>query len=315
MVKFAGCFALCGSKFSTTSQIAPSLPLPGMPGPVGALVPPGQCVFGDEFTPAVLHHKEEVSADTKIFTFSLPDPSSPLMLSTCACILAKGGINGDVIRPYTPISTNALLGQFQLLIKVYPDGAFSKWIDGIDVGTSVQFKHTAKNVKIQYPFGKKRIGMICGGTGITPMVQALHAILGCPSDCTQVNMLYGSKSRGDILLRPLLDAWAGTTGTTGTTGSGGGSASRLKCTHILSRETEADSTAVPIPDGTSEGGHIDRARVLRHMPPPSMGDDCCIFVCGPPGMTEAICGPRNEPLKEGSILHELGYSDEQVIKF
>ena len=39
-----------------------------------------------------------------------------LGLSTCACVLARGGADekGDwVIRPYTPVSTNAMMGKFQ----------------------------------------------------------------------------------------------------------------------------------------------------------------------------------------------------------
>lgn len=52
-----------------------------------------------------------------------------------------------------------------------------------------------KSVEGQYPFGKKAIGMICGGTGITPMIQALHALLGTVGDNTTVSMLYGSKVR------------------------------------------------------------------------------------------------------------------------
>lgn len=53
--------------------------------------------------------------------FGLPDKEKGLGLSTCACILAGAKVDeGDdmVIRPYTPISTNADKGTFDLLIKV-----------------------------------------------------------------------------------------------------------------------------------------------------------------------------------------------------
>ena len=36
----------------------------------------------------------------------------------------------------------------------------------------------------------------------------------------------------------------------------------------------------------------------------------------PPPLYDAFCGPRNEAdVKEGSILHELGYTADMVAKF
>merc|ERR1712007_223444 len=105
-------------------------------------------------------------------------------LSTCACILMKGqeGPKDDqgnwVVRPYTPVSTNAKLGQVDLMVKVYPEGKVSQHLDKLEIGQCVEFKHIPVNVKIQYPSFKPAIGMLVGGTGITPMIQALHMILG-----------------------------------------------------------------------------------------------------------------------------------------
>jgi hypothetical protein len=53
----------------------------------------------------------------------------------------------------------------QLLVKIYPDGKLSSHLDAVPLGGKMDFKHIAPNVKIQYPFNKKRIGIICGGTG------------------------------------------------------------------------------------------------------------------------------------------------------
>lgn len=33
------------------------------------------------------------------------------------------------------------------------------------------------------------------------------------------------------------------------------------------------------------------------------------------GVYDHLCGPRNEPLREGTALHALGYTNEMVIKF
>ena len=51
--------------------------------------------------------------------------------------------------------------------------------------------------------------MIVGGTGITPMIQALHAILGSERHSDyKVSMLYGSKVSNDILGQELLEKWS-----------------------------------------------------------------------------------------------------------
>ena len=94
--------------------------------PTKNLVPPGQCQLTTDFQSLKLLERVDVSHTTSVVRFGLQDESKPLNLSTCACILAKAdlpveGKEGEteaVIRPYTPISTNALIGSFDLLIKV-----------------------------------------------------------------------------------------------------------------------------------------------------------------------------------------------------
>jgi cytochrome-b5 reductase len=127
-------------------------------------------------------------------------------LSTCACILATTEMDGEQItRPYTPISTNAEAGHFDLLVKHYgPTAHMSRFMHEMAPGDKIAFKHIAPNVKTQAPFPYKKIGMLVGGTGITPMTQALHAILGDTSDGPHVTMIYGSRMQEDILGKELV---------------------------------------------------------------------------------------------------------------
>jgi cytochrome-b5 reductase len=262
--------------------------------PHAAVYPAGQCVFSEEWTAATLVAKERCKETTVILTFELPDTSKPLGLSTCACILAKFDRDGAaVVRPYTPISTNAMIGRFELLVKIYAQGAMSQYLDGLQIGSSVEFKHIPFNVKIQYPF-KPKVGMLIGGTGIAPMVQALHAILGTADDTTAVSMLYASKVKEDILAQETLEAWAAN------------SKGRFSCNHVLSEQPDDSSW-------TGARGLITRALIEEYIPAPT--DDVVIFVCGPPGMYESLCGPRNEPQELKGILAEMGYTAEQVVKF
>ena len=265
-----------------------------------SLVPPGQCQFKDEFTSVPLLERIPVSATSSILRFGLPDTSKPLNLSTCACILAKANIaDEDVVRPYTPVSTNALNGCFDLLIKDYGESAkMSRHMcETLKVGDTVDFKHIVFNVKIQAPFRPQKIVMLVGGTGITPMIQALHAILGDPTTKTQVTMLYGSRLASDILGQELIDAWDKEYGD-----------ERFTNVHVLSHEPEDSSW-------TGRRGHINKELIEKYVPDPSAGDDLMIFICGPPPMYNALCGPREEQDEIKGVLAEMGYKASQVYKF
>lgn len=116
-----------------------------------------------------------------------------------------------------------------LPLQIYPDGNLSQHLDKMKVGEELKFKHIPFNVKRQYPFGKKNVAMIAGGTGIAPMIQALHAVLGNNDDDTAVTILYGSQKSDQILAQQLLDEWTVSHG------------DQLKVTHVLSREPEGSA--------------------------------------------------------------------------
>lgn len=266
--------------------------------PVASLAPPGVCQVGEEWVPLRLVDKVTLTHNVIKLVFALPDPTQPLRLSTCACLLARGTVNGEeVVRPYTPVSTNADVGTFTLMVKVYPQGKLSRYMQGLTAGESLSFKHIAGNVKIQYDpakpgFGKKAVAMLAGGTGINPYIQALHAILGTEHDKTRVSLLFGAQLEEDLLAKDALEEWAA-------------SHEQLDVTYVLSNEPPSSSWKGP-------RGFINRELCLKHLPPPS--SDCLIFVCGPPPMYDALCGPRGEKEVKG-LLAELGYKAEQVYKF
>jgi cytochrome-b5 reductase len=273
--------------------------------PQKSLVPPGKCQFTEVWTGVPLLERIVVSKTSSVLRFGLPDKSLPMNLSTCACILAKASIHNkdeakdeDVIRPYTPISTNKLVGSFDLLIKDYGGNGLSNHMcKTLAVGDQMDFKHIEFNVKLQAPFPQKKIIMMVGGTGITPMIQALHAILGGDDNDNEVVLFYGSRTEDDILGRALIDSWAKA------------HPKNLKVVHILSDE----------PSETWKGrtGYIARDVVEEEAGPsfgPDCGNDVIVFVCGPPPMYNALCGPRGEDEVKG-LLADMGYKKEQVCKF
>ena len=64
---------------------------------------------------------------------------------------------------------------------------------------------------------------------------------------------------------------------------------------------------------TAESGWVDEAKIDKYCYPPA--DDTLLFVCGLPPMYNALCGPRTErALRDGSVLHLMGYTADMVAK-
>jgi cytochrome-b5 reductase len=278
-------------------------------------VQPGECQLTAEFIPCKLIQRAQVTDTTGILRFSLPDEKKPLNLSTCACILAKvntmvtteekdedGTGNKrrmeDVIRPYTPISTNNQIGSFDLLIRYYENGKMTQHLKHMKEGDTVDFKHIDFNVKVQAPtfISCTHIGMIVGGTGITPMIQALHAILGGEDSKkkAKVVMLYGSRDSKDILAEDLLKSWEESY------------PQNFEVVHVLSNEPENSSWE-------GKRGFINKELIKEKFAPPDEKEHL-IMVCGPPPMYNVFCGPR-ETKEVTGVLGELGYTADQVYKF
>lgn len=204
-----------------------------------------------------------------------------------------------MVRPYTPISTNALTGSFDLLVKDYgPDAKLSHELcTRMAEGDTIDFFHIgAANVKLQAPFAADEICMLVGGTGVTPMIQALHAILGDPDCKTPVTMLYGSRGSDDILGSDVLHQWATD------------HADQFTLVDILSDEPK-DS------DWTGRRGYIDEPAMKEYCSAPDTDKTLLIFVCGPPNMYNALCGPREEADKVDGVLGRMGFNAAQVYKF
>jgi len=124
------------------------------------------------------------------------------------------------------------------VVKAYPAGVVSSYLHSLKVGDDIEVK--GPFVKMPYRANmKKRIGMVAGGTGITPvsqphthahtqtlthalthahthshththtqMLQVAKEILKNPQDKTEVHLVFANSSEKDILLKEELDALA-----------------------------------------------------------------------------------------------------------
>lgn len=148
------------------------------------------------------------------YRFSLHSPTQILGLpigqhmSVAADLLVDGSTK-QIMRSYTPISSDENLGYFDLLIKSYPTGNISRHMGTLSIGDSMKVKGP-KGAMVYSPGLVKRFGMIAGGTGITPMLQIIRAIVrGRPrnggSDRTEVDLIFANVNPDDILLKQDLD--------------------------------------------------------------------------------------------------------------
>jgi len=248
----------------------------------------------ENFVPFKLKEVLPVSHNTKTFRFSLPSEEHVLGLPVASCVLTKtDSPNSDqsVIRPYTPTTDEYTKGYFDLVVKKYPNGLASSAIHDLKVGDEILVKGPI--TKISYvPNMKKEIGMLAGGTGITPMLQVIRKIVSNPEDKTKVSLIFGNIEEQDILLRNELDDLAK-------------KHPNFKVFYTLDKP----------PSGWSQGsGHINEEMVKQNLPPPSQ--DSLIMVCGPPGMVAALAGPKGPNYTQGEIgglLKKIGYSE--VFKF
>lgn len=141
-----------------------------------------------------------------------------------------------------------------------------------------QFTITKRNQATNYK--KRRIGMIAGGTGITPMMQVINAVLKNPLDRTELFLIFANQTEDDILLRKELEAIP---------------KDRLKVFYTLDR---------PPANWKYGTGFINTEMCKNNLPAPS--PDTMLFVCGPPPMIKFACEPA---------FKELGFTESDWFSF
>lgn len=202
-------------------------------------------------------------------------------------------------RPYTPVSSDDDLGYFDLLVKLYPTGKMSQHLQAMQVGESIEARGPQGSLSYtgegcfsihrrneQGPYTQqvvaKSVGMIAGGSGITPMLQLLRAVSkGGASDNTQLSLLFANVTEADILLRKELDELQE-------------SRSLTDVVYTLDRPSEG---------WKGQSGFVTPAMIKQSLPAPAAGT--LILLCGP------------KPMVDGMEKHllTLGYTEEMYFKY
>ena len=158
-------------------------------------------------------------------------------------------------------------------------------------GTRIKVKGP-KGQMVYKPNMVREIGMLAGGTGITPMLQIIRAILKNPEDHTIVTLIYANVTTGDILLREDLEHFADQY------------PDKFKLFLVVEK---------PLDTWTGGIGFITEAMVKEHCPTPAT--DIKILICGPPPMVSAMKKHTEVFFSRETLLisKAIGYEKARVV--
>jgi nitrate reductase (NAD(P)H) len=201
-----------------------------------------------------------------------------------------------IIRSYTPISEITEKGQVKILIKIYNDttekegGKMTRALDALPIGHGIDFKGPIG--KFEY-LGKgqcsingdvrlvRRLFMICGGSGVTPIFQVFRAVMQDKDDPTICTVLNGNRLEEDILCKEDLDRFAG------------GNEDRCKLLYTLTQGT---------PEWKGLRGRIGQELLDEHV---AKQEDSMVLICGPESLEQSV----------HELLNARGWEDKDVLFF
>jgi cytochrome-b5 reductase len=258
--------------------------------------------------PLNLVDNEKLSPDTRRFRFALPSMEHVLGLPVGQHIYLTVKIDGNlVIRPYTPVSSDDDKGFMDLVVKVYfkdtnpkfPEGGkMSQYLENMALGDYMDVRGPSGllvyNGKGEFAIKAekkgeaviktaKKVGMIAGGTGITPMLQLVRQVFKDPEDTTELALIFANQTESDILLRNELEEIANA------------HPRRFKLHYTLDNAPE---------EWAYSKGFINESMIAENLP--ASGDDTLILMCGPPPMIQFACIPN---------LEKLGFAAERRFAF
>ncbi|KAJ1324614.1 nitrate reductase (NAD(P)H) [Microdochium nivale] len=282
-----------------------------------------------------LVQKTVVSRDSRIFRFALSHEDQLIGLPVGQHVFVRirrtnklTGETETVQRAYTPYSGNHQRGFLDILIKVYfpgeaastttspafAGGRMTMLLEKLPLGTDsddmtielkgplghftylghgqVQWKpaHRTRNIK--------KLAMIAGGSGITPIWSTLKAIADeCaaspPAEPIQIWVVYGNRTEDDILIRREMEELCAALG------------HNLHIWHVLSLEDKLTE------EWKMGRGHVNLECLRQHLPAPPPRpvadelEDTLALVCGPPAMEKGV----------STALEELGWDLERTVVF
>ncbi|KAM3968166.1 NADH-cytochrome b5 reductase 2 isoform 2-T2 [Aphomia sociella] len=250
-----------------------------------------------------LIEREEISHDTRRYRFGLPSNEHVLGLPIGQHIHLSAKIDDDlVIRAYTPVSSDDEKGYVDLVVKVYFKNVHPKFPEGGKLSQHLESLKLGETIDVRGPSGRlqyvgngaflikklrkdppikivaKKLNMIAGGTGITPMLQLIRHICQDANDPTELRLLFANQTEEDILLRNELEKYENE------------HPKQFKLWYTIDRPNDGWKYST---------GFINDEMIRDHLFPP--GDDVIVLMCGPPPMINFACTPA---------LDKLGFKED-----
>lgn len=209
----------------------------------------------------------------------------------------------QIERKYTPITGNEFPGFVDFVIKIYRGGIHDRFPDGGKMSQRLSLLELGDYIDIMGPIGlltyhghgrfthgqreyqKKKLGLVAGGTGITPMLQIIRHILNDRTDHTEIWLIFANRTEEDILLQNILEDFA---------------SHHSEQFHLW---YTVEQLTLSCKKWNFSLGFVDIEMMKEHLPKP--GEDSLVLLCGPPAMTQ-FCKPN---------LARIGWSDNCVLEF
>lgn len=217
----------------------------------------------DAWTALSLRQKQNVGGATWIFSFDLPSPKHLPGLKLGEYIAVRAVLEGqETLRYYSPISRPNDPGVIELLIKCEDSGHMSVHLSNLKPGDTLEFKGPVGGLDLDFGT-RKKIAMLAGGVGISPMIQILRSAFFEHAD-VELTLLYGAMEMKELVFYDLLREKERENG-------------NFKVHFLLNN---------PPADWNNLIGFITEDVIKKFCPPP--GPDVKIVLCGPGGMCKAI---------------------------
>eukprot|EP01062_Namystynia_karyoxenos_P070266 TRINITY_DN65657_c0_g1_i1.p1 TRINITY_DN65657_c0_g1~~TRINITY_DN65657_c0_g1_i1.p1 ORF type:complete len:575 (+),score=105.53 TRINITY_DN65657_c0_g1_i1:75-1799(+) len=235
-----------------------------------------------DFRPVTLARSTELSHDTRLFVFALPQSKAPLRMMPGGHV----GIRlGGVARPYTPVAVTG--GEVHVAVKRYPEGALTPQLHELQSGGTAEMRGP---LPCEYDIAARPAAdlvLAAGGTGAAPILSLARAQ--CEAG-RRAWVVVSDKTRQDVLFAPEFAALAAA------------SDGRLRLRRVFTR-AESSGEDVPRLDGDT----ADPVLGCR-LDPASAADMVGLAPEERAAAEAVVCGPKQFNAAVAAALRSIGFS-------
>ncbi|MCU1693433.1 MAG: phenylacetate-CoA oxygenase/reductase, PaaK subunit [Frankiales bacterium] len=225
------------------------------------------------FTPLCVSRVDALTEDSVGVTFAVPpEQVSRFRFSPGQHLTLRRVLDGQDLRRTYSVCSSSAGGPLRVAVRRLDGGAFSTWLTTrLRAGDDVEVLPPAGRFgPVPDPALRRTVGLVAGGSGITPLLSIAASVLDLEPD-SDVVLVCANRTQADVMLledlADLKDRYP----------------DRLQVLHVLSREEQA---------GELLSGRLDAARVVRLAQAGLLPVDDVEgwYLCGPQGLVEGARG-------------------------